>query len=139
MCSSTQTSITWKTAEQLMRENKRLSSQLGMNESELQRVSDEKIKLKNENIHLKQQIETLNDQSHILHKNIRAKDELLESTKGSKIREVDLAKQVVRLKNDNEARFYDEKKLNKQVERLVGQEKTLRGILQECERTIKCF
>ena len=135
MCSSTQTSATWKTAEQLMSDNTRLSSQSERDTCELQRVSDEKIKLKNENIRLKQQVSTFNEQSDMLHKNIRAKDDILENIKGSKTREVDLAKQVELLKRDNEARFSDAKKLNKQIEQLKEQEKALRGIIQERERT----
>ena len=60
--SSTQTSITFKTNEQLIDEKEKTEHELTTKSEELQRVYDEKTKHKNENLRLKRTVENLEDQ-----------------------------------------------------------------------------
>ena len=94
------------------------------------------MKLKNDNIHLKQQVANIEDQSDTLHNQIKKKDELLNNMKGCKSREVDLAKQVQVLKEVNEAQLSDGKKQSKKLEHLQEQESYLRNLAEERQNTI---
>ena len=59
---STRTSTTFKSIDELIEENKKTSNELMIKLDELERVYDEKTKLRNDNLHLKSTIGSLEDQ-----------------------------------------------------------------------------
>ena len=59
----TQTSVAFKTTEQLIEKDKNMRNELTSKISELEKVNQEKIKQKKENMRLKQEITTLEDHS----------------------------------------------------------------------------
>ena len=77
----TQTTATWKSNEDLMKENKNKESELVITNDEIQRVKDEKTKQRNDILHLKQKITTTEYHAEVLRKTIKNKESSIDSMK----------------------------------------------------------
>ena len=117
---STQTTTTFKTIEQQIEENKKMENELKTKLIDLQRVYDEKTKLRNENLHQKSIIEKLTVERSTLDQKMNVTKKHLDKK----------TLDVTRVLGDN-------KMLQSQINRLRDEEDTLRSGIEDRDKMIK--
>ena len=129
----------WKSLEQIENDYKRVEDDLDMKNTEIQRILDEKRKIKSENIQLKQTMETYKEHQEVLRKSLATKDNMLakyknnenkQSTQGNSSSDIngeivtELTSKVNKTLEENEAQ-----KLS--ISTLTNKHRELRAIIQQ--------